>query len=88
MFVRVLETEYRKDHIVWLRFEDGVEGQIDLGSELWGEMFEPLKDTDLFSQFLVDEDFGTLVWPNGADFAPEFLYHQLVPGASQPHGAA
>ena len=43
-------------------------------SELDGEVFEPLRDPDYFARFTVDE---TLVWPNGADFAPEFLHQRL-----------
>jgi hypothetical protein len=57
-------------HRVWLRFDDGVEGEIDLAGELGGEVFEPLRDPAYFAGFRVDD---TLVWPNGADFAPEFL---------------
>ena len=59
---------------MWLKFNDGLEGEVDLASELTGEVFEPLRDTAYFASFRVDE---TLTWPNGADFAPEFL-HDLV----------
>jgi hypothetical protein len=38
-----------------------------------GEVFEPLSDASYFRQFRVHPELGTLVWPNGADFAPEFL---------------
>lgn len=41
--------------------------------ELWGEMFEPLKDEALFATARQDGELGTVVWANGADFAPEFL---------------
>ena len=59
---------------LWLRFHDGVCGTVDLTSELWGPMFEPLKDVELFAQAAVHPDCETVVWPNGADLAPEFLY--------------
>jgi len=59
---------------VWLRFDDGVEGTVDLANELWGEIFQPLRDPDYFGRFTVED---TLVWPNGADFAPEFLHERL-----------
>ena len=78
MMVRVLEAEHRGDHRVWLRFDDGVAAEVDLSAELDGEVFEPLRDPSYFAQFLVDE---TLLWPNGADFAPEFL-HARARGAS------
>ena len=59
---------------MWLRFDDGVEGTVDLADELWGEVFEPLRDPSYFARFAVDD---TLVWPNGADFAPEFLHERV-----------
>lgn len=74
MLVHVVEARYQGGFRVWLRFDDGLDGEVDLGSELDGEVFEPLRDPDYFARFTVDE---TLVWPNGADFAPEFL-HQRV----------
>lgn len=74
MSVQVLEADYRGDHRVWLRFDDGVSGETDLFGELDGEVFEPLRDPAYFARFVVDE---TLVWPNGADFAPEFLHARV-----------
>jgi hypothetical protein len=59
---------------VRLVFEDGTVGDVALADELWGPVFEPLKDPTLFDQVSVDEVCGTIVWPNGADFAPEWLY--------------
>jgi hypothetical protein len=44
---------------------------------LYGEIFEPLKDKKVFAQVRVYLEFRTLVWPNGADFAPEFLYEKV-----------
>jgi hypothetical protein len=73
----VLEARYVRDYIVWLSFRDGTSGEIDLGPELWGEVFEPLKDPAVFLSFEVHPDFCTLVWPNGADFAPEFLHDNV-----------
>ena len=55
------------------------QGESDLGSELWGEMFEPLKDKSRFADFVLHNELETLVWPNGADFATEFLYQKLCP---------
>lgn len=74
MTPRLLEAHHVRDYVLHLRFADGQEGEIDLGGELSGEVFEPLRDPAYFRKFKVHADLGTIVWPNGADFAPEFLY--------------
>ncbi len=79
-FVHVAEARHLGAHRVWLRFDDGVAGELDLAAELDGEVFEPLRDAAYFAQFRIDEG-RTLSWPNGADFAPEFL-HDLVVGSA------
>ena len=71
----VIEARYVRDFVIWLRFRDGTTGEVDLKDELYGPVFEPLNDPEYFKQFRVDLD--TLVWPNGADFAPEFLYERV-----------
>jgi len=77
MIPRVEEAHYVRDFTVHIRFADGAEGDVDLSGELYGEVFEPLKDRTLFKQFSVHPEFHTLCWPNGADFAPEFLYEKV-----------
>jgi len=76
MIPRIIEARHVRDYVVRVRFQDGVEGEVDLQPRLYGEIFEPLKDAEYFAQFRVDTDLHALVWPNGADFAPEFLYEQ------------
>src|SRR6266850_4087650 len=73
----VIEAQYVAGYVVKLKFKDGTAGEIDLGPELWGPMFEPLRDLELFKQFRVDPECQTLVWPNGADLAPEFLHDNV-----------
>jgi hypothetical protein len=62
---------------LWLQFSDGAEGEVDLGPELDGPVFEPLRAPEMFAQVAIDPEVRTIAWPNGADFAPEFL-HSLV----------
>jgi hypothetical protein len=73
MLPRISEARYVDGHTIWLRFVDGAEGEVDLRNELDGEVFEPLKDTEYFKRFTLHPELKTVVWPNGADFAPEFL---------------
>jgi hypothetical protein len=65
---------------LWVEFSDGVCGEVDLADDLFGPMFEPLKDPAFFAQVSVDE-FGAVVWPNGADLAPDALYDSLKKSA-------
>ena len=75
--VRLIEAKHVKDYVIWLRFQDGTEGEVDLKDELYGEVFEPLKNMDYFKSFVVHPEYHTIVSPNGADFAPQFLYSAL-----------
>ena len=74
---KLIEARYMGDYALWLRFDDGTTGEIDLSDRLFGPVFEPLKDLDYFRGFKVHPELQTLVWPNGADFAPEFLYERV-----------
>ena len=76
MFLHVVEARYVRDYVVWLRFSDGASGEVDLASELEGEVFEPLRDLDRFRRFSVR--CHTVTWENGADFAPEFLRQRVA----------
>ena len=71
---RVMEAEYLQDYKILITFNNGVKKIVDLKLDLWGVMFEPLKDKNLFKQFRIDKDICTIVWSNGADFSPDSLY--------------
>ena len=77
MILHVREARYVRDYVIWFRFNDGAEGEVDLSGELEGEVFEPLKDLTAFKRFRVDPELETIVWENGADLAPEFLYEKM-----------
>ena len=68
----VTRAEYRGQYRIHLTFNDGVENTIDFASWLEGPVFEALRDLTYFQRFFIDG--GTVVWPNGADVAPETLY--------------
>ncbi len=73
MFPRLVEARYVSGYTVWIRFSDGAAGEVDLSSALDGPIFEPLKRIEMFRAFQVHPELKTLVWPNGADLAPEYL---------------
>ena len=77
MLPRVVDARYVSQFKVWVRFSDGAEGEIDLSQELDGPMFESLRDPQQFSRCSFNRELRTLVWPNGADLAPEFLRAKL-----------
>lgn len=81
MILHVVAARHERDYQVRVRFNDGAEGLVDLAGELHGPMFEPLRDPAKFKAFRVDEEIETIVWENGADFAPEFLYSRLLVSA-------
>ncbi len=78
--VHVTVVEVLGDHRLRLCFEDGAEGEVDLSGWHWCGVFEPLADQDYFRRVRLDEELGTIVWPNGADLAPETLHEWVVRG--------
>lgn len=86
MFLHVTAVEYVGDYKLQLCFNNGAQGVVDLEQELYGEIFEPLRDKTLFQQAFITS--RTIEWPNGADFAPEFLFERIqerrVPENEQP----
>jgi len=70
----VVDASYLDGYRLKIRFESDEVGVVDLSEHLDGPVFEPLKDLSYFKQFEVNHDIDTVVWPNGADFSPDFLY--------------
>ena len=81
--VHVINARCVGNYRLHLEFEDGRIGELDFSEEEWGGVFEPLRDPEFFNQVELDEDLGTIVWPNGADFAPETLHRMVI----EQHGS-
>jgi Protein of unknown function (DUF2442) len=77
MLPRIVDARYAGGHKVWLRFADGLHGEVDLSDQLWGAVFVPLKDLAEFAKVTLDADTDTISWPSGADFSPSWLHHRL-----------
>jgi hypothetical protein len=71
---RVVKVEVRGAHSLDLTFKDGTRKRVNLLPLLEGPVFEPLRDPKYFARVELDPVAGTVVWPNGADIAPETLY--------------
>lgn len=74
MILRILAAEVRGPQRLGLSFSDGTQAEVDVRPLLDGPMLEPLRDPDYFARAALDPVCGTVVWPNGADFAPEALH--------------
>ncbi len=75
MLKDVVEVRPLGGYRVHLRFEDGVEGDLDLGKVIdFKGIFAPLRDEKEFAKVRVHPDLGTIIWPNGADIDPDVLY--------------
>jgi len=72
----VIRATYCGDYRIELVFQDGVQTIVDFARWLDGPVFEPLRDREYFKRFFIDG--GTIVWPNGADIAPEALYEEAA----------
>ena len=78
MLKDLVEARAVGDHRLRLRFEDGVEGEIDVATLVpFDGVFAPLKDPAVFAGVTIARDLGTICWPNGADLDPDVLYAKL-----------
>ena len=77
-------VDYDGGYALLLTFEDDSVRRVDLESHLDGEVFEPLKSLEQFSTAHLNADIDTVVWDNGADMAPDFLYDISVPVDTPP----
>ena len=86
--VAVTNAEPVNDHVLRLRFDDGVEREVDLSHVMFGPMGEPLKDPEFFRRVRVDAELRTVVWPNGFDLDPEVLHgdYESAPPATGVFG--
>ena len=75
--VRLAEARYVRDYVIWVRFSDGLVGEVDLRDELEDPVFEPLRQLSMFQCVRLHPELHTVSWPNGADFASEFLHERV-----------
>jgi hypothetical protein len=76
---RILRVEYVGGHTIRLRFDDGTEGDVDLGKVIvrFPGLLAALRDPAYVAQVMLDREAGTVAWPNGVDLDPLVLYCAL-----------
>ncbi|MEQ8718985.1 MAG: DUF2442 domain-containing protein [Acidimicrobiales bacterium] len=77
----ITAVEHLGGYRLRLTFADGLTADVDLSDRFTaprGPMFEPLRDVEYFAKVSVDRELGTIVWPNGADLAPDVLHEQAL----------
>jgi hypothetical protein len=75
---RIVEVEPRSGYRVWIRFEDGVAGEVDLSDLVGKGVFRRWKDEEEFRKVFIDEETGTIAWPGDIDLAPDALYRDVA----------
>jgi len=78
MYYHVVNAACLRDYYIFIEFEDGIKGVIDLADKVGrGGVFLPLVDRQYFCKMKLDSQLHTITWENGADLSPEFLYERL-----------
>jgi hypothetical protein len=72
--LRIIEMKHIGGYSLEVLFSDGFKKRVDLLPLLTGPVFEPMRDPEYFARVTLDPISGTVVWPNGADLAPEAIY--------------
>lgn len=78
MIIHVTAVQVIGPSSLAVTFDDGAHRRVNLRRELYGPIFKPLRDPAYFARAYLDPDSRTVTWPNGADFAPDFLYELAV----------
>ncbi len=71
---RVARVDVVGPYQLTVMFTDGTKQEIDFRPVLQGAVFGPLRDLAIFNAVTLDQEAGTLTWPNGADFDPATLH--------------
>ena len=77
MFLHIKSVKHIADYRLEVSFNNGRKGVADFRHLLTGRVFESLRDPSVFAQARIDQELETIVWPNGADVAPEFVYYHV-----------
>jgi len=75
----IVEVRPLEGYRLYIRFEDGVSGEVDIATLVKFEgVFAPLRDRARFAEVRVNSELGSLYWPSGADLDPDVLYAKVA----------
>ena len=77
MLPEIVEVEPRSGYRIWIRFADGVQGEVDLSDLVGRGVFKAWLKTGFFERVFIDREAGTVAWPGGIDLAPEVLHEDV-----------
>jgi len=84
MYAEVVEAKPLPGYRLWLRFSNGLAGEVDLSHLAGRGVFERWLEPGEFEKLSVDPEAGTVVWPGGLDVAPDALYERIASRAPAP----
>ena len=77
--IKIINVQYEGGHCLRLRFEDDVEGVIDIAAQIkFDGIFKPMKDLDFFQRVRINRTWSKIEWPGKIDFDPEALYEEIT----------
>jgi len=82
MYWDVIEVQPKPDYSLFVRFKDGLEGQVHLSPEKLTGVLEPLKNPDFFQRVFIDN--GAVAWPGEIDLAPDAMYAEIADRMRRP----
>jgi uncharacterized protein DUF2442 len=77
----ITAVEVIRHGVLRLTFADGLNGVVDVLERMIGPVFEDARTPGGFAKVKTDPETGTIVWPGGADLAPDTLYERISSGA-------
>ena len=77
----ITEAAVVRHGVLHLSFADGLSGEVEVLDRMRGPVFEQVRTPVGFAEVTVDPETGTVVWPGGADLAPDTLYERVRTGA-------
>lgn len=77
MLYPIEKAEARDGYRLWIRFSDGLEGEVDVSDIVGKGVFEAWRGVSVFRQVSIDPETRTVVWPGGLDLAPDALHAEI-----------